>query len=58
MMIMVEDIAEVARIKTSIKKLNNNDIVKDDTTSSISKPILFGGRNLIAAAIAEAVKKR
>ena len=53
---IAKDNGEAVMIKASIQKWSNNNIVKDDTTSSISKINPFGGGHLMIEAFAEAVR--
>merc|ERR1712238_236009 len=55
---MAEAVAEAARKKANLQKLNNNNIKEDDTPSSISMPSPFGGGNAMAEAVAEAARKK
>ena len=53
---IAKDNGEAVMIKASIQKWSNNNIVKDDTTSSISKLDPLRGWNTIVKAVAEATR--
>lgn len=48
---MAEAVTKDTRTKTSMQNRNNDNIVKDNTTSYISRSDYFGGRNTIAEAV-------
>ena len=55
---MAEAVAEAARKKANLQKLNNNISDNDISSSSTSKPSPFGGGNAMAEAVAEAARKK